>query len=204
MPVADDTVKTFNPLAHSRRALLRISLLVEGGMFVAALVIGLLAGVPLWEGASVGWSSVSMGMAAGLALLAAAATITESNLPFAVQMRRDIDRLLILFRGATLADFLVISILAGLGEEALFRGLLQTGLAGVLGVPLAIGLAAIAFGFAHFISNAYVMFAAVLGVFFGMLQAWSGNIVVPMIAHATYDFVALCFVYRGRVPGGRM
>ena len=118
MPVADDTVKTLNPLAHSRRALLRISLLVEGGMFVAALVIGLLAGVPLWEGARVGWSSVSLGVAAGLALLAAAATITESNLPFAVQMRSDIDRLLILFRGATLADFLVISILAGLGEEA--------------------------------------------------------------------------------------
>ena len=40
------------------------------------------------------------------------------------------------------------------------------------------------------------MFAGVLGVAFGLLYAWSGNIAVPMIAHAAYDFAALLYAVR--------
>ena len=191
-----DTFDLQKPFPGKRRTLLKISVLVEGGMFIAALLLGLLFGVPFWEEARIGLASAAAGVAAGLAMLAAAAAVTESSLPFAVQMRKDIERLLGLFRGATLVDFLLISALAGLGEEALFRGLLQTWLAGHTGLPLAIGLAAAAFGLAHFISWAYVAFAAILGLLFGGIYAWSGNIAVPMIAHAAYDFVALCYVYR--------
>lgn len=191
-----DTVELPNPIQRNRRALLRMSVLVEGGMLVVALLLGLLMGVHFWEAVRLDLKSAAMGAVAGLLLLAAAAAVTESSLPFAVQMRRDIDRLLHLFRGATLADFLLISMLAGLGEEALFRGLLQTWLTEHLGFPLAVLLSAVAFGTAHYISRAYVVFTAVLGLLFGALYFWSGNLAIPMIAHAVYDFAALCFVYR--------
>lgn len=190
-------LKPFRPGSSNRRALLKVSILVEGGMFFVALVLGPVTGVDFWADAQFTITSAIAGALAGLALLAVAATITESSLPFAVQMRRDIDRLVGLFRGATVADFLLISILAGLGEEALFRGFLQTALAGYVDVSIAIILASLAFGLAHYISSAYVVFTAVLGILFGVLYAWSGNIAVPMIAHAAYDFVALCMVYRG-------
>lgn len=192
--MTDDTFHWPHCPKNNRRNLLKISVLVEGGMLLAAIVLGLLLGVPYWMSARLDIVSVATGIVAGAVMLAAAAAVTESELPFAIQMRKDMDRLAGLFRGATRLDFLFISLLAGAGEEALFRGLLQTGAAAWVGLPAAILLSALAFGFAHFISRSYVAFTAVLGVVFSGLYVWSGNIVVPILAHATYDFIALCYV----------
>jgi membrane protease YdiL (CAAX protease family) len=193
------TTDTLRHFAANRRALLRVTVLVEGGMLAVAALLGLALTVPFWASVQVDFISIAMGIVAGLIMLAGASAITESSFPFAVRMRRDMDRLLGLFRGATLPDFLFISVLAGLGEEALFRGVIQGGLVDYVGVPLAITVASVLFGLAHYISRTYVIFATVLGALFGVLYAWSGNIAVPMIAHAAYDFVALWYIYRN--PG---
>ncbi len=190
------TADTLRSFAANRRALLRVTVLVEGGMLAVALLLSLVLAVPFWASARLDFVSIAMGIVAGLVMLAGASAITESSYAFAVQMRSDMDRLLGLFRGATLPDFLFISVLAGLGEEALFRGLIQGGLAEYFGLPMAIAVASVLFGLAHYISRTYVVFAAVLGALFGVLYAWSGNIAVPMIAHAAYDFVALWYIYR--------
>ena len=187
---------TLQPYAANRRALLRVTVLVEGGMLAVALLLGLVLAVPFWASARVDFVSIATGIVAGLVLLAGASAITESSFAFAIQMRRDMDRLLGLFRGATLPDFLFISVLAGLGEEALFRGVIQGGLAHYVGMPMAIAVAAALFGLAHYISRTYVVFATALGALFGVLYAWSGNIAVPMIAHGAYDVVALWYIYR--------
>lgn len=198
--MTEHTFELKKPFQSNRRALLKVAVLVEGGMFVVAILVGLFLGAPFWAAARVDLSSAALGIVAGLVLLAGAMAITESPLRFAVRMRRDIDRLLGLFRGATIPDFLLISVLAGLGEEALFRGVIQGRLADFTGSPVAVVVASAAFGLAHFISWAYVLFAFGLGLLFGALYLWTGNIVVPMIAHATYDFVALCCVYRATNP----
>lgn len=191
-----DTLEKLRPFAANRRALLRVTVQVEGGMLAVALLLGLVLRVPYWATARLDFISIALGIVAGLVLLAGASAITESSFPFAVRMRRDMDRLLGLFRGATLPDFLFISVLAGLGEEALFRGLIQGALATYIGVPMAIVVASALFGLAHYISRTYVVFAAALGALFGLLYVWSGNIAVPIIAHAAYDFVALWYIYR--------
>lgn len=195
-----DTIEKLRPFAANRRALLRVTVFVEGGMLAGALLLGLVLAVPFWASVRVDFISVGMGIVAGLVMLAGASAITESSFAFAVRMRRDMDRLLGLFRGATLPDFLFISVLAGLGEEALFRGLIQGGLVDYVGAPMSIVVASVIFGLAHYISRTYVVFATALGALFGLLYAWSGNIAVPMIAHAAYDFVALWYIYRK--PGG--
>jgi membrane protease YdiL (CAAX protease family) len=191
-----DNIEKLRPCAANRRALLRMSVLVEGGMLALSLLLGLMLTIPFWAAARMDFISVATGVVTGLVMLAGACALTETSFPFAVRMRRDMDRLLGLFRGATLPDFLFISILAGAGEEALFRGVIQGGLMAYLGLPMAIVVSSVLFGLAHYISKTYVVFAAGLGALFGLLYAWSGNIAVPMIAHAVYDFIALCFIYR--------
>lgn len=191
-----ETLDKPRPFANNRRTLIRLTVLVEGGMLAAALLLGLVLAVPFWTSARLDLVSITTGILTGLIMLAGASAITESSFPFAVRMRRDVDKLLGLFRGATLPDFLFISVLAGLGEEALFRGVIQGGLAAYIGVPMAIVVASALFGLAHYISRTYVVFAAGLGALFGLLYAWTGNIAVPMIAHAAYDFVALWYIYR--------
>ena len=191
-----DTIEKLRPFAANRRALLRVTVLVEGGMLVVAVLLGLVLSVPFWASAHLDFFGIALGVVAGLVMLAGASAITESSFPFAVRMRRDMDRLLGIFRGATLPDFLFISMLAGLGEEALFRGVIQGALAEYVGVPVAIAVASVLFGLAHYISRTYVVFATALGALFGVLYAWSGNIAVPVIAHAAYDFIALWYIYR--------
>jgi membrane protease YdiL (CAAX protease family) len=191
-----DTIEKLRPFAANRRALLRVTVLVEGGMLTVAILLGLAPSIPFWASARLDLISIVTGIVAGLAMLAGASAVTESSFSFAARMRRDMDRFLGLFRGATLPDFFFISVLAGLGEEALFRGVIQGGLVAYIGVPMAIVVSSVLFGLAHYISKTYVVFAMTLGALFGLLYAWSGNIAVPMIAHVAYDFVALWYIYR--------
>jgi membrane protease YdiL (CAAX protease family) len=103
----------------------------------------------------------------------------------------------------SVVEFLLLSIAAGIGEELLFRGLLQNGLAWLLtnwqvAYPLAISvvLAAVVFGVCHWFNWEYALVAAVVGVYLGWLFIATNNLVAPMVAHAAYDFVALCYLVR--------
>ncbi len=82
----------------------------------------------------------------------------------------------------------VISIPAGIGEEVLFRGVLQPRI-GLL-------LASLIFGLLHPFTLAYVMIAGILGAYFGWLQSVQGNVLAPVIAHALYDVAALIVLRR--------
>ena len=69
-----------------------------------------------------------------------------------------------LFRGVRLGEMAVIAGLAGLGEEMLFRGVIQRALAGWIGGPsglwIALGVTAVLFGLGHAITRMYFAIAA--------------------------------------------
>ena len=76
-----------------------------------------------------------------------------------------------------------ISVCAGLGEEIFFRGLLQSTLGTI---P-----SALVFGVLHALTFFYFLFATAIGLYFSFLLAMSGNLLVPIVAHAVYDLFAL-------------
>jgi membrane protease YdiL (CAAX protease family) len=76
------------------------------------------------------------------------------------------------------------------GEELFFRGLLQRGLAPVLGRSLAITVAAVAFGAAHG-DLAHAAAAALLGLYLGVLADAADSIRASILAHAANNAVAL-------------
>jgi membrane protease YdiL (CAAX protease family) len=95
-------------------------------------------------------------------------------------------------------ELVLISICAGVGEELLFRGWLMYFLAaGGDGGPTMVQLGAalvassIAFGLVHPITKLYVVLAAIMGLYFGLLLIWTENLLVPIAAHAAYDAVQL-------------
>ena len=90
------------------------------------------------------------------------------------QLRTVVDELLVpLFRQLTLAEMAIIAFLAGLGEEVLFRGVMQAALARWFGgsatgagswggsIPdwAAAGVVAIFFGLAHSVNFGYALLA---------------------------------------------
>jgi len=105
-----------------------------------------------------------------------------------------------IFAGMTILQLATVSLAAGVGEELLFRGLLQSGISQAIGHPagpwLGLTIAAIAFGVAHWITPLYATLATLVGVYLGGLLWWTDNILAPVAAHAVYDFLILVYLVR--------
>jgi membrane protease YdiL (CAAX protease family) len=101
------------------------------------------------------------------------------------------DELAPLLRGCGWPDLALVSLAAGVGEEMLFRGVIQASVTRAFGVPAGLAGASLLFGLLHPISLPYALLAGALGAYLGALWLLTGNLLAPMVAHAVYDFVAL-------------
>lgn len=91
--------------------------------------------------------------------------------------------------------FIVIAIIAGVGEELVFRGLLMRKLfLGIKNIHVAIWLAGFIFAVIHFQFYG-ILPRMMLGVLFGYLYYWTGNIWVPIIAHIFNNGLAIIIMY---------
>jgi membrane protease YdiL (CAAX protease family) len=110
------------------------------------------------------------------------------------------ERVTPLFAGFTTEQMALLSTAAGIGEETLFRGLLQGGVAHAVESPYRIGIAlavsSIAFGLCHYLSKTYFVLTTLIGLYLGWLYLWTGNLMAPIVTHAVYDFVALVYLVR--------
>ena len=113
-------------------------------------------------------------------------------------------RIVPVFAHESIGSLAMISAAAGVGEELLFRGLVQAGLAswigGRHGVWIAVAAASLAFGLAHCLTRSYVVLAAIIGAYLGWLFWFSGHLLVPIVAHGLYDFVALVYFVKCKAP----
>jgi membrane protease YdiL (CAAX protease family) len=98
------------------------------------------------------------------------------------------------FARCTIFELVLISFLAGVGEEALFRGVIQSVLAGWFSPWLALLLTSALFGLGHLITPAYAVIAGLLGFYLGAIALAYGNLLVVMIAHGLYDLIALVYL----------
>jgi membrane protease YdiL (CAAX protease family) len=97
--------------------------------------------------------------------------------------------------GDFLLAFLVIAIFAALGEEFVFRGLIQNELLrGSKNIHVAIWLSAILFSAFHLQFFGFLP-RMLLGVLFGYLYYWSGNLWIPIIAHFLNNGIIVTMFY---------
>ncbi len=97
--------------------------------------------------------------------------------------------------GHFVLGFFVIAILPGIGEELVFRGMLQPELQRATGnIHAAIWISAIMFSAIHMQFFGFVP-RMLLGVLFGYLYYWSGNIIIPMLAHFVNNGFSVLMVY---------
>jgi membrane protease YdiL (CAAX protease family) len=192
-------------LTASRRFLIT-ALAFEGGLGVVALALGFLIGPSPLE--SLFREPFGFGawlQSAGVGLLAAVPMLVGLLLldRFAWGPLRELQALVEthltpLFAPLSVVHLLVISLAAGIGEELLFRGWLQEGLARWIGPPLGavVGLllASLVFGACHWLTTTYAVLAALVGIYLGGLYLVTDDLLVPMVTHAAYDFVALIYL----------
>lgn len=190
------------PLVPDRRRLILLAVLFEGGLVLLAWLGGLGLDLSPFRGLGSSWNSVALGIAASLPILAGVVGVRISRWGPLVRLREILDeRVIPLFAHCTVIDLALISALAGLGEEALFRGLLQAWLEPGLGPGGAILLAGVLFGLAHPLSTGYAIYAGLVGIYLGVLFTATGDLTVPAVAHGAFDFLALLWLTRDRRAG---
>ncbi|WP_425617662.1 lysostaphin resistance A-like protein [Anatilimnocola sp. NA78] len=187
-----------------------ITVLFEGGLAAIALVAGWLLGFSPWYGMQLGINDgahdfvrltrdVLWGVfATAPAVLMLMVGDGDRWQPLRAVKDQVTEMLGRYLRDATALQLLLIAGFAGFGEELLFRGLIQAGLAEWLPGPWALigslAVASILFGLCHYLSHTYFALATLAGAYFGLLMIVSGSVLPAMVAHALYDFVALVYL----------
>jgi uncharacterized protein len=97
--------------------------------------------------------------------------------------------------GQFLLGIFIMAVLPSVGEELLFRGLLQNQIHRIhRNIHVAIWLTAFLFGLIHFQFYGLVP-RMMLGALFGYLYYWSGSLLVPMVAHFVNNGLTLFLLY---------
>jgi membrane protease YdiL (CAAX protease family) len=185
-----------------RRVPFALLVLLEAVLAPLALVLGWAVGQPPLADFAWDEDAALLGIAAALPMLAFFALAIRWPVGPLKPIKAFFDRELApLLEGCDWPDLALISIAAGVGEEMLFRGVIQGALARSLGRALGISIAATLFGLLHPVSATYVMVACLLGAYLGLVWMLSGNLLTVIVAHALYDFIALVVMLRERAEG---
>jgi membrane protease YdiL (CAAX protease family) len=97
--------------------------------------------------------------------------------------------------GALLVNLLVIAIIPGIGEELIFRGIIQKEIQSYLRNPyVAIILSAIVFSALHLQFEGFLP-RFVLGMVLGLLYYWTGNLWVNIAVHAFNNGLQVLLTY---------
>jgi membrane protease YdiL (CAAX protease family) len=179
----------------------------EAGLILVAWLLGWLLGHKPLDSLHWSVSGFLMGPVATLPMLAAFFLLLRSRFRAIERIRRLFDEIALPFFGAyTWFDLTVLSLLAGIGEEMLFRGVAQAALDHWLGPWPALALARLLFGMLHALTPAYAILASLAGAYLGVVWLATGNLLVVIEAHSLYDFIALSYLLRdarrrGDLPG---
>ncbi len=185
--------------ASSRKPspLLMLSLAIEGSLLVAAITWACWSGMVHKFPFDFEWGMVILGALVALPMVAAFFLLLRLNWKPIQNIKCLLNETLMpMIRESSICELALISLLAGFGEELLFRYCIQNLLVERWGILAGVLISSILFGFGHFVTRLYVVFATIVGIFLGWLLIITGSIWAPITTHAVYDFLALGYFFK--------
>ena len=95
-----------------------------------------------------------------------------------------------LFKNLNWPTIVIISVMAGVSEELLFRGVIQSYLIEKNSVLVGIVISSALFGLMHFYSRLYILLTFTVGLFIGWLYYFTNSLLLVVVLHAVYDVLA--------------
>jgi membrane protease YdiL (CAAX protease family) len=179
--------------------IVRLAVMVEGGLIVLAFLAGWVCHTPPLD--TLHWSAweLGIGVLVALPMLVLFAICVRWPVGPLRRIKQFTDQIIVpLFRDVAVFDLFGIALLAGLGEEMLFRGVLQAAFTRWMDSPLlGLVLASLLFGILHAVTTTYLVFATLMGAYLGWVWSTTESLLVVSVAHGLYDFLALVYLVRG-------
>ena len=181
----------------NKKTLLLITLVTEGGLYFLGLMLMNSAQLELRSVFNVSWKAILYAILLTLPMFVTLFLIERTNIKSIVDLKKEMDeKVLPIFSGTNLFDLAFIAFFAGVGEELFFRGWMQVVLADRFGLVVGIFITSLVFGFLHYLSSAYAVYAFITSIYLGIIYHLTGNVFIVMAIHAVYDFVALVYLVR--------
>jgi membrane protease YdiL (CAAX protease family) len=183
-----------------RETIVLLAVLVEGGLLMLASLLGWVFDKSPLDTLSWNLTGFLEGIAAAVPMLGVFVLTVWWPIGPLRRLRRFAEEVVRpVLMPCTVIDLLGISMLAGLGEELLFRGTMQGVLSSWLGWWWALALASVLFGLLHAVSFTYTVLATLAGFYLGVVAWYADNLLAAVVAHALYDLAVLLWLLRG--PG---
>lgn len=146
-------------------------------------------------------SDLAWGLVATLPLMALAAAILAIRWEPLIRLTTFVlDHIAPLLSGASWPQLICLAAAAGFCEELLFRGLIQqlpsVWIPGTVGLAVGVAASAVLFGLAHAMTVSYLVLATLISMYFSTISILSGSLVAAMVAHGTYDLIAIVMILR--------
>jgi len=185
---------------YPRKKILLLALLFEGGLLIVALVLAAFLRLDLLHGNNNVMKGVLYGTALAIppfGLFLLSLSKRAERIPFIGSLKKlVIHDIRHFFAQSRVTDLIFISLMAGIGEEALFRGVIQQ--------QFGIVAASIVFGLAHCISPAYVIVTVIMGLYIGFIYQATQSLLVPVQLHFVYDLAALLYLRYAIDPASKL
>ena len=195
------------PLGPDNSAL-TYAVLLELSLGLSAILIGLFLGVnprqdlPAWWDGPAILKSLGIGILVGSAFALGMELVSRLPIRSMQKLERSMQSQLHLLLGPmSVPDLLLLSLSAGIGEELLFRGLIQgwwmslSETQSFLESLPGMAISAVCFGFAHPLSKTYIVLATLAGFLFAILYWATRDLLACVLAHAIYDAI-ICVYWK--------
>jgi membrane protease YdiL (CAAX protease family) len=184
--------------SSDRSGFLNFAAVFEGGLMLSAFALGWMVNVDPVADLRLNWIDALFGVLFALPMLALfLATHRVSFGPIKRINQFLIDTIGPFLASCRVVDLVLLATLAGVCEEIVFRGFLQPWF-GRLGAMTGLIGSNIVFALAHFVTPTYAIAAFLIGIYLAMLLQIddSPNLLVPIVTHTVYDFVAFLVILR--------
>jgi uncharacterized protein len=182
-----------------REVIVMLAVFFEAGLAPLSLVLGWIFGHPPLEHFVWSMNDAVLGVAATVPLVLMFLAMLRWPIGPLSKVKDFCDHEVVPLLGeSSWSEIALVSFSAGVGEEMLFRGVVQPSIASWLGLPWGLVIASLLFGFFHPISLTYMIIAAILGLYLGAVMFAGGNLITVIVVHALYDFAALSYLLRIR------
>ena len=171
----------------------RSACLFEAALLLVAIFLGWVAGIDPFEHWYFSEMAIFYGIVGTLPLLFLYQSMQHSALP-AIRVIRNIlmetlaSRLYVL----SWSDLFILSVIAGVSEEVLFRGVVQPWIEQSWGMLAGLLISSAIFGLVHAVTPLYAVLAGLVSVYLGFSLDYGGsrNLLTPILIHGLYDFFA--------------
>ncbi len=191
------TLPAMHPSRELSRKAFAAAVLFESSLGGVAFVLGGVTDIAVFALLDFDAAQAGLGVVLTLPLLGFLALFVRTSFAPLRRIREALDATFIpIFRRCTWDELLAMALVAGLGEELLFRGWMQPWITPTVGPWAALVVTSITFGLVHAVTPAYAVLATCIGLYLGSILIVTESLVAPVVVHALYDFIAFLVLIR--------